>query len=46
MPYRLNPQDKLEVQVKKNNRWRRVKKHTSQKNARAHVFQLKKNVKH
>lgn len=46
MPYRLSPKDKTTVQVKKKNRWTRLKKHQSQEKARKHLAALKINVKH
>lgn len=41
MPYRLNPTDKTEVQVKRNGRWVRWHKHATVKKARAQLAALK-----
>jgi len=46
MPYRLSPRDKTVVQVKKNKRWTKLKKHPSQGAAKKHIAALKINVKH
>jgi len=45
MPYRLNPKDKKEVQVKKNKRWQILKRHPSKNKAMGHLAALKINVK-
>ena len=44
MPYRLNPDDKREVQVKRNGRWVRLKLHETAKAALAHLRALLRNV--
>jgi len=46
MPYRISPKNKTVVQVKKNNRWTKLKKHPSKEKARKHLAALKINVKH
>jgi len=46
MPYRISPKDKTVVQVKKKNRWTRLKKHPSTEKAKKHLTALKINVKH
>ena len=46
MPYRLKPNDKRVVQVKRGQRWVQLKRHPSAEKARAHLFALKANVRH
>lgn len=46
MPYRLNPKNKRQVQVKKSGRWKLLKTHMSAAKARAHLYALNKNVRH
>lgn len=45
MPYRINPKNGKEVQIKKGNRWVRKKLHPNAAKARAHLTALKINVK-
>jgi hypothetical protein len=45
MPYRINPQNAKEIQVKKGKRWRRVKLHKTAARAKAHLAALRINVK-
>jgi len=40
MPYRLNPSDKTEVQVKKGSGWEKFRKHKTVNNAKAHLTAL------
>jgi hypothetical protein len=46
MPYRLNPNDKTQVQIKRNNKWVMLKggKHKTKKEAKAHLTALNINV--
>lgn len=44
MPYRLNPNNKKEVQIKKGKRWVRLKLHPNNQRALAHLRALKINV--
>jgi len=49
MPYRLNPKDKTEVQVKKSGKWRRYKKYSgrfAKSKALALLRALSMNVRH
>jgi len=46
MPYRLNPKNRREVQVKRKSGWVRKKLHKTVKEARAHVQALGINVGH
>lgn len=46
MPYRLNPKNKKQVQVKKGARWAVLKTHRSAAQAKKHLAALKINVKH
>ena len=46
MPFRLNPKNKKQVQVKRGVRWVRLKTHPSLKKARAHLTALNINVRH
>lgn len=45
MPYRLNPKDTKEVQVKKNKKWQRLMRHPSKGKAKGHLTALNINVK-
>lgn len=45
MPYRLNPVNKREVQVKKGGAWKRLKLHPTTGKASKHLAALKANVK-
>lgn len=45
MPYRINPTNKKEVQIKKGKVWKRLKLHPNAKAALAHLRALKINVK-
>ena len=44
MPYRLNPDDRREVQVKRGERWVRLKLHETVQAALAHLRALLRNV--
>ncbi len=44
MPYRINPENKKEVQVRKGGKWVRVKVHKDSKSAARHLYALRKNV--
>ena len=46
MPYRISPKDKTVVQVKKNNRWQKLKEHPTQVKAKKHLTALNINVRH
>jgi len=46
MPYRLKPNDKRVVQVKRNDRWVQLTKHPTATKAKAHLGALKANVGH
>ena len=46
MPYRLKPNDKRVVQVKRRGRWVQKKRFPSATQAKAHLFALKANVRH
>lgn len=46
MPYRLNPKNRREVQVKRKSGWVRKKLHKTVREARAHVQALGINVGH
>lgn len=46
MPYRLNPNNKKQVQVKRRGRWIVLKTHPTVRKARAHLYMLNKNVTH
>ena len=46
MPYRLKPNDRRVVQVKRGKRRQQLKRHRSAEEARAHLFALKANVRH
>ena len=46
MPYRLNPRNRREVQVKRKTRWVRKKLHPTVAKAKAHVQALGINVGH
>jgi len=45
MPYRLNPSDKREIQVKRAGKWLRLRLHPTVGKAAAHLKALKANVK-
>jgi hypothetical protein len=45
VPYRLNPNNKKQVQVKKSGRWQVLKSHSSLEAAKKHLAALKINVK-
>jgi hypothetical protein len=45
MPYRLNPKNKKQVQVKKEGKWKLVKEHLSENHATRHLRALQLNVK-
>lgn len=48
MPYRINPKNSKEVQVKKNNKWQKLKGggHETSAQARSHLTALNINVHH
>lgn len=46
MPYRINPVNKKQVQVKKSGKWQLLKIHKSAADAIKHLTALKINVKH
>ena len=46
MPYRLNPKNRREVQVKRKSGWARKKVHKTVKEARAHMQALNIHVHH
>ena len=46
MPYRLNPRNRREVQVKRKSRWAREKLHPTVAKAKKHVSALNINVHH
>jgi len=46
MPYRLKPNDKRVVQVKRRGRWVQKKRFPSAEKAGAHLRALKANVRH
>jgi hypothetical protein len=45
MPYRINPQNAKQVQVKKSGKWVLEKEHLSKEQALKHLRALKLNVK-
>jgi len=45
MPYRLAPNDKRVVQIRRGNVWRALKKHRTKREAKAHLAALKMNVR-
>jgi len=45
MPYRLNPNNKKQIQVKKDGRWVVYHTHPSVKKAKAQLYVLNKKVK-
>jgi hypothetical protein len=45
MPYRINPKNKKEVQVKRDDKWVSKKVHLSEEQALKHLRALKLNVK-
>ena len=45
MPYRLNPKNKREVQVKRGNNWTTLKVHPTTQKALKHLQALQINVK-
>lgn len=46
MPYRLNPSNRRQVQVKRSGRWVVVKTHSTVPDAEAHLAALNINVHH
>ena len=45
MPYRINPKNRKQVQVKKGDNWEVLKTHLSPEQARKHLTALTMNVK-
>lgn len=46
MPYRLNPKNRREVQVKRKGRWLHRHTHKTVREAKGHLAALNKNVHH
>lgn len=46
MPYRINPNNAREVQIKKGGKWKKLKLHANAGAARRHLGALSANVRH